>query len=103
MQGLVQLIRFLVVELNHLDLNSKFDMSVAFTANYTFSGRQCSCRQQCTFGDRLHESQDQNWLSLSDALIGVGCACVFIRVSAVFLKKNCLVIKFLLIYYEFQS
>jgi hypothetical protein len=74
--GLVQLIRFLVVELNHLDLNSRFDMSVVFTANYTFSGRQCSCRQQCTFGDRLHESQDQNWLSLSEVLIGVGCVCV---------------------------
>jgi hypothetical protein len=37
--GLAQLVRFLVVELNHPDSNSKFDMSVAFTANYSFSRR----------------------------------------------------------------
>jgi hypothetical protein len=37
--GLVQLIRFLVVELIHLDSNLRFDMVVVFTANYSFSGR----------------------------------------------------------------
>jgi hypothetical protein len=36
---LVQLIRFLVVKLTHLDLNPKFDMGVASMANYSFSGR----------------------------------------------------------------
>jgi hypothetical protein len=36
---LVRLIRFLVVKLIHSDLNSKFDMSVTFTANYSFNGR----------------------------------------------------------------
>jgi hypothetical protein len=29
-RGLAQLVRFLVVKLTHLDLNSKFDMSVVF-------------------------------------------------------------------------
>jgi hypothetical protein len=32
--GLARLVRFLVVELTHPDLNPKFDMCVAFTANY---------------------------------------------------------------------
>jgi hypothetical protein len=32
--GLVQLVRFLVIELTHPGSNLTFDMSVAFTANY---------------------------------------------------------------------
>jgi hypothetical protein len=36
--GLAQLVRFLVVELTHPGSNPKFDMCVAFTANYSFSG-----------------------------------------------------------------
>jgi hypothetical protein len=36
---LAQLVRFLVVELTHPGLNPRFDMGVAFTANYSFSGR----------------------------------------------------------------
>jgi hypothetical protein len=39
---LVQLIRFLVMELIYPGLNTKFDMNVAFMANYSFSGRQRS-------------------------------------------------------------
>jgi hypothetical protein len=34
----LQLVRFLVLELTHLDLNPRFDMSVVFTTNYSFSG-----------------------------------------------------------------
>jgi hypothetical protein len=37
--GLAQLVRFLVVELTHPGSNPRIDMSVAFTANYSFSGR----------------------------------------------------------------
>jgi hypothetical protein len=37
--SLAQLVRFLVVELTHPGSNSKFDMDVAFKANYSFSGR----------------------------------------------------------------
>jgi hypothetical protein len=32
-------VRFLVVELIHSDLNSRFDMGVAFMINYSFSER----------------------------------------------------------------
>jgi hypothetical protein len=39
--SLVHLIRFLVVELTHIDLNLRFDMSIVFMANYSFSGRRC--------------------------------------------------------------
>jgi hypothetical protein len=38
--GLAQLIKLLVVELIQPDLNPKFDMGVAFTANYFFSERR---------------------------------------------------------------
>jgi hypothetical protein len=37
--GLVQLVRFLMVELIHPDSNSKFDIVVAFMINYSFSAR----------------------------------------------------------------
>jgi hypothetical protein len=35
--SLVQLVRFLVVELTHLGSNPKFDMSIVFAINYSFS------------------------------------------------------------------
>jgi hypothetical protein len=56
---LTQLVRFLVVELNHSDLNSRFDMNVAFMTSYSFSGRRRPCRQRIALGDRLRESQNQ--------------------------------------------
>jgi hypothetical protein len=37
--GLAELVRFLVVELIHPDSNFRFDMSVIFMTNYSFSGR----------------------------------------------------------------
>jgi hypothetical protein len=37
--GLIQLIKFLVVELTHTYLNSKFDMCVTFMVNYFFRER----------------------------------------------------------------
>jgi hypothetical protein len=57
--GLAQLVRFLVMELIHTILNSRFDMSVAFMANYFFSGRRRPRQKQDALGDRLRESQDQ--------------------------------------------
>jgi hypothetical protein len=42
---LVQLVRFLGVELTQPDSNSRFDMSVIFTTNYFFSGRRRPRRQ----------------------------------------------------------
>jgi hypothetical protein len=57
--GLAHLVRLLVVELTHPDSNPRFDMCVAFTANYSFSERRRPRRQQYALSDRLHESQDQ--------------------------------------------
>jgi hypothetical protein len=57
--GLAQLIRFLVVKLIHSGLNTRFGMSVTFTANYYFSMRRRLRRQRCTLSDRLRESQVQ--------------------------------------------
>jgi hypothetical protein len=48
-----------MVELTHLDLNIRFDISVAFTANYSFIRRRRPRRQRGTLDDRLRESQDQ--------------------------------------------
>jgi hypothetical protein len=42
-QGLAQLVRFLVVELIHPDLNLRFDTCVVFMINYFFSGRRRPC------------------------------------------------------------
>jgi hypothetical protein len=58
-KGLDQLVRFLVVELIHPDLNSRFDICVVFITNYFFSERRCPRRQRDVLGDRLCESQDQ--------------------------------------------
>jgi hypothetical protein len=38
-KGWVQLVRFLVVELIYLYLNSRFNISIIFIANYFFSER----------------------------------------------------------------
>jgi hypothetical protein len=46
--GLAQLVRFIVMELIHSGLNTRFDMGVVFTANYSFSGRRHSRRQRDT-------------------------------------------------------
>jgi hypothetical protein len=54
--NLFQLVRFLVVELTHPDSNPRFDMCVAFTANYSFSERRRPRRQRGALGDRLRES-----------------------------------------------
>jgi hypothetical protein len=96
--GLVQLIRFLVVELTHSDSNPKFDIGVVFTANYSFSRRRRPRRQRCTLGDRLHKSKDQADSVFRGAYRGRMCVRVFIWVSAhtcmsicvctVFLKKE---------------
>jgi hypothetical protein len=54
---LTQLVRFLVVEPIHTDSNPRFDICIAFTANYSFSGRRRPHRQRCALGDRLRESK----------------------------------------------
>jgi hypothetical protein len=48
-----------MVKLIHPVLNSRFDMSIIFIANYSFSGRRRLYRQRDALGDRLRESQDQ--------------------------------------------
>jgi hypothetical protein len=55
--GLAQMIRFLLVEPTHPGTNTRFGKSVAFMANYSFSGRRCPHQQRGTLGDRLCESR----------------------------------------------
>jgi hypothetical protein len=78
--GLAQLVRLLVLKLTHSGSNSRFDMcvvftvnySVAFTANYSFSERRRPRRQRDAIGDQLHKSQDQVGSVFQNMLIGVG-------------------------------
>jgi hypothetical protein len=48
---LTQLVRFLVVELNHSGLNIIFDMDVVFMTNYFFRERRRPDRQRDTLSD----------------------------------------------------
>jgi hypothetical protein len=48
---LVQLVRFLVVKLTHSDLNSRFNMSIIFTVNYSFSVRRRLYQQRGALND----------------------------------------------------
>jgi hypothetical protein len=61
-----------VVELNHSDLNPRFDMDIVFTANYSFSERRRPRRQRDAIDDQLHKSQDQVGSVFQNMLIGVG-------------------------------
>jgi hypothetical protein len=49
--GLIQLARFLVMELTHLCLNTRFDMSVVFMINYFFNERQRLYQQRDVLDD----------------------------------------------------
>jgi hypothetical protein len=53
--GLVQLVRFLVMELTHLDSNSRFDMSVVFMANYFLVEGDVPIDNKVLFSDQLCE------------------------------------------------
>jgi hypothetical protein len=53
---LSQLVRFLVMKLIHPDSNFRFNMSVVFTTNYSFSRSRRPHQQRGTLGDRLRES-----------------------------------------------
>jgi hypothetical protein len=75
-------IRFLVVELIYSGSNSRFDMGVAFTINYSFSRRRRPRRQQDVLDDWLHKSQDQAGSSFRGAYRSMICVHVFIGVSA---------------------
>jgi hypothetical protein len=38
-ESMLELVRFLVVELTHSDSNPIFDIDIVFTTDYSFSGR----------------------------------------------------------------
>jgi hypothetical protein len=94
-QGLAQLVRFLVVELIHPDLNLKFDTCVVFMINYFFSGDDVPVDSEMFFVTvNLNIKPVQSFRGIYR---GRMCVCVFIEVSThtymiiyiytVFLKK----------------
>jgi hypothetical protein len=53
--GLVQLVRFLVMKLTHLDSNPRFDISVVFTANYFLVKGDVPIDNKVLLSDQLRE------------------------------------------------
>jgi hypothetical protein len=76
-----EVIRFLVLKLIHQDSNHRFNIDVVFMTNYFVSVKQRPHRQRCVLDDRLREISKSNRFSISEVLIRVGYACVFIWLS----------------------
>jgi hypothetical protein len=64
-----------VVKLTHLGSNSRFDMSVVFTANYSFSGDDVPIDSDALLVTDFVNLRSSR-LSLSEVLIDVGCTSV---------------------------
>jgi hypothetical protein len=98
--GLAQLVRFLVVKLTHPDSNPISDISVAFTTNYSFSGRRHPVDSETLLVTDFVNLKIKPTQSFGCAHRGRVCVRVFIAVSAhtyvsicvctVFLKKSSL-------------
>jgi hypothetical protein len=96
--GLAQLVRFLVVELTHPYSNPKFDMSITFILNYSFSGSNVPIDSETLLMTDFVNLKIKPAQSFKDAYRGRMCVHVFIWVSArmymniyvctMFLKNN---------------
>jgi hypothetical protein len=96
--GLARLVRFLVIELTHLDLNSRFDMDVVFTVNYFFSGIRRPIESETLLVTDFVNLKIKPAQSFGGAHRDRMCVAVFIGVSdhtymsiyvcTVFLKKS---------------
>jgi hypothetical protein len=80
--GLAQLVRFLVVELIHPGSNPRFDMGVAFTANYSFSWRRRPVDSETLLVTHFMNLKIKLTQSFEGAHKGRVCVHVFIGVSA---------------------
>jgi hypothetical protein len=80
---LAQLVRFLVVELTHPSSNSRFDIDVAFTANYSFSGRQCPIDSETLFVTDFMNLKIKSTQSFECTHKNKVCVHVFTGVSGV--------------------
>jgi hypothetical protein len=95
--GLVQLVRFLMVELIHTCSNPRFNIGVAFTTNYYFSGRRRPVDNEVFLVTdfvnlKIKPAQSFRCVHKSRVcvriFIGVSaCMCMSICVFTVFLKK----------------
>jgi hypothetical protein len=96
--GLAQLVRFLVVELTHPGSNTRFDMGIVFTANYSFSGGNVPIDSEVHLVTDFVNLKIKSAQSFRCVNRGRVCVRVFIEVSArtcmsiyvctVFLKKR---------------
>jgi hypothetical protein len=91
------MVRFIVVELIHLCSNSRSDMGVVFTANYSLVGGDVPVDSETFLVTDFVNLKIKPTQSFGGAHRGRVCACIFIGVSArtctsiyicaVFLKK----------------
>jgi hypothetical protein len=87
-----------VVEPIHSGLNSKFDVSIVFTAKYSFSGRRCPVDSEMLLMTDFVNLKIKPAQSFKNTHRDIMYVCVFIDVSArtcmsiwictVFLKKE---------------
>jgi hypothetical protein len=65
-----------MVEPTHPVSNPRFETSIVFTTNYSFSIRRYFHRQRDALGDDDFVILKTSWSSLSNMLICVWCVCV---------------------------
>jgi hypothetical protein len=80
--GLVQLVRFLVVELIRSNSNPRFDMGVIFTVNYFFVGGDVSVDSDVLLVIDFVNLKIKSAQSFRCAYSDRKCVCIFIGMSA---------------------
>jgi hypothetical protein len=94
--SLVQLVRFLVVELIHLNLNSIFDMCVTFTTNYFISERRRPVHSETLLGTdfinlKIKSAQSFRCIHKDKVCVRVyrgGCSYIYIYVAKRFIHSK---------------
>jgi hypothetical protein len=79
--GLIQLVRFLVIKLTHLYLNTRFNMSVAFTINYFLVGGNVSINNETFLMTDFVNLKIKPAQFFRDIHRDMMYICVFIRLS----------------------
>jgi hypothetical protein len=80
--SLAQLIRFLIIKLIHSDSNPRFNISVIFTANYSFSWRNVLVNSDAFLLTYFVNLKIKSAQSFVGAHRGRVCVHVFLEVSA---------------------
>jgi hypothetical protein len=89
--SLVQLVRFLVVELTHPDLNPRFDISIIFMTNYFLMGGDVPINNETLLVTDFVNLKIKPAQSFRCVHMCMVCVRVFIRVSVHLCMSICVV------------